>query len=236
MKAKTPKEDPATKSAREAEQRRADAAFVDNAQGLLDDETRRRIRRFGARGSAARVIGGVGGGSGSSGTGGGGAGGGGGGSFCPAPDVPVLLANADRNGPGDEVRADQVRAGLDYVWTRHERTLEWGAFKVLAADRHEGQPRARLVMLDGRSSIYARRHRMFSAATGWTDLIALPEGAPLIGTRPGQVAAVEPAETGPVIAFTVEDAASLITDGLQSHNAKMIGDGAQLTDTIGSAY
>lgn len=226
MKAKTPKEDPATKSAREAEQRRADAAFVDNAQGVLDDETRRRIRRFGARGSAARVVGGVGGTSGGSGGGGSGAVGVvSGGGFCPAPEVMVLLANDERTGAGREVRADQVRAGLDFVWTRHERTLEWGAFKVVAADRHEDQPRARLVMLDGRASVYARRHRMFSAATGWTDLVALPEGAPLIGTRPGEVAAVVPAETGPVIAFTVADAASLITDGLQSHNAKMIGDG-----------
>lgn len=78
MKAKTPKEDPATKSAREAEQRRADAAFVDNAQGILDDETRRRIRRFGARGGAVRAIGGVGGvGGASGGSGGSGFGGGG---------------------------------------------------------------------------------------------------------------------------------------------------------------
>lgn len=72
MKVKTPKEDPAIKSAREREERRADQAFVENAQGVLDDETRKKIRRFGARGRVARVAGtGAGGGTGT-GTGSGG--------------------------------------------------------------------------------------------------------------------------------------------------------------------
>lgn len=77
VKVKTPKEDPALKSAREREERRADQAFVENAQEGLDDETRKRIRRFGNRGSAARLgrgaFGGgfAGGGGSSGGTGGG---------------------------------------------------------------------------------------------------------------------------------------------------------------------
>lgn len=57
MKTKAPKEDPRIKSAREAEERRADASFIENTGELLDDETRRRIRRFGARGGAVRVAG-----------------------------------------------------------------------------------------------------------------------------------------------------------------------------------
>lgn len=84
MKTKAPKEDPTIKAAREREERRADAAYVENAAGLLDEETRRRIRRFGARANAARVggvTGGIGGG-GSVGAGaGGGTGGAGGGGF-----------------------------------------------------------------------------------------------------------------------------------------------------------
>lgn len=231
VKVKAPKEDPAAKAAREREQARADSAYVDNAQGILDEETRRRVRRLGRRASLAGVSPGGSGGGGSfvpigSGLAGGGFGGASGGGFCPAPEVMVLLANDSHDGPGEEVRADAVVAGLDWVWTRHERTLEWGAFPVLAADMHDGQPRARLVMMDGRTSTYARRHRMFSAASGWTDLVALPEGAPLIGTNPGQVAAVVPAETGMVVAFTIGEAATLITDGLQSHNAKPIPGGA----------
>lgn len=66
MKVKTPKEDPSIKSARDREERRADAAFIENTSGLLDDETRKRIRRFGKRSGAARAVaGGVTGASGS---------------------------------------------------------------------------------------------------------------------------------------------------------------------------
>lgn len=86
MKAKAPKEDPTIKAAREREERRADAAYVEGAAALLDEETRRRIRRFGARTNAARVGGvtggvggGIGGGGGSVGSGAGGSIGGGGG-------------------------------------------------------------------------------------------------------------------------------------------------------------
>jgi len=43
------KEDPAVTAARDREQARADASFITNTQGLLDDETRRRARRFGQR-------------------------------------------------------------------------------------------------------------------------------------------------------------------------------------------
>ncbi len=69
MKVKTPKEDPRIKSARESEERRADAAFIENTGQILDEETRKRIRRFGSRGSAAQVVAGGGGGVGGGGAG-----------------------------------------------------------------------------------------------------------------------------------------------------------------------
>jgi hypothetical protein len=52
MKTKQPKEDPRLKSLREAAERRADADYTENTGALLDDETRQRIRKFGARGGA----------------------------------------------------------------------------------------------------------------------------------------------------------------------------------------
>jgi hypothetical protein len=70
VKVKTPKEDPRIKSARESEERRADAAFIENTGQLLDEETRKRIRRFGNRGSAMRAVA-SGGGAASGGSGGG---------------------------------------------------------------------------------------------------------------------------------------------------------------------
>jgi len=80
VKVKTPKEDPTIKSAREREERRADASFVENTSGLLDDETRKRIRRFGQRGGAVKA---PGGGATGGGSGGGAGGSSGGGSFDP---------------------------------------------------------------------------------------------------------------------------------------------------------
>lgn len=44
-----PQEDPAIAEARAREQQRADSAYIQNTQTLLDDETRRRARRFGRR-------------------------------------------------------------------------------------------------------------------------------------------------------------------------------------------
>lgn len=81
MKVKAPKgpvEDPKIKSAREAAERRADASFIEDTGQLLDEETRKRIRRFGNRAAAVRGGGNPGGGGGRGGGGsvGGGAGGG----------------------------------------------------------------------------------------------------------------------------------------------------------------
>lgn len=45
----------------------------------------------------------------------------------------VLLANADRDGPGEEVRAGDVVAGM-YVWTQPEGGGPRGAYRVLAAE------------------------------------------------------------------------------------------------------
>ncbi|MGN6063833.1 hypothetical protein [Brevundimonas diminuta] len=100
MKTKAPKEDPTIKAARDREERRADAAYVEGAAALLDEETRRRIRRFGARANAARVGGvtggiggggsvgaGAGGGTGIGGGGGFGGGGGGGGGISERPTL-----------------------------------------------------------------------------------------------------------------------------------------------------
>lgn len=91
MKVKAPKgpvEDPKIKSAREAAERRADASFIEDTGVLLDEETRRRIRRFGNRATAARAGGNPGGGGrGGGGRGGGSVGGGaGGGTGFPGLD------------------------------------------------------------------------------------------------------------------------------------------------------
>ena len=65
-------------------------------------------------------------------SGGGSSGGGGGGHLCPEDTTPVLLANTAHDDAGSYVPASQLRVG-DYVWTQHEHTMAWGAFKIIQA-------------------------------------------------------------------------------------------------------
>lgn len=83
MKVKTPKEDPRIKSAREAEERRADSAFIENTGQLLDEATRKKIRRVGQRGRMRVAAAGAAGAGAAAGGAGAGAGSSGGGSFDP---------------------------------------------------------------------------------------------------------------------------------------------------------
>lgn len=57
------------------------------------------------------------------GDGGGGYGGGG----CPVLDARILLANADRTGPGESIAAGEIKAG-HWVWTKREDQLGGDAF------------------------------------------------------------------------------------------------------------
>lgn len=92
MKTKTPKEDPRIKSAREAEERRADASFIENTGQILDEETRKRIRRFGSRGAAVQAAG--------AGARGGGGAATGGGSFDPSGSYGGFSGGGGGTDPG----------------------------------------------------------------------------------------------------------------------------------------
>lgn len=143
---------------------------------------------------------------------------------CPAPEVPVLLANEARDGPGIEVPAGDVVEGVDYVWTRHERTGVWGAHFVLKKNIINDRPRQTVVMADGREGIYSYRHRFFVDATRYTMIEAIPVGTLIDGFVPGVLTSVAPAVPGPVVEFMIHEARTLQTGGLHSHNIKWLGD------------
>lgn len=218
VKVKAPKEDPSAKAAREREQARADSAYVDNAQGILDEETRRRVRRLGRRASLAGVSpgGGAGGGSfvpiGSGLAGGGGSGAGGG--FCPAPWTKITMED------GSLLAAGALVIGLK-VRTQHEHTLERGVFEVTALTRHVDD-RMRVAFEDGRELHVTAGHRVYVTGAGWTNADALLPGDEVAGDRPGVVAGVEAAGRGDVIRITIGDAHTYMTEGLLSHNAKPV--------------
>ena len=59
-----------------------------------------------------------------------GGGGGGGGTRCVSADRTMIrMANFNRSGPGYAKLARFVRPG-EWIWTQHEDTMEWGAFRV----------------------------------------------------------------------------------------------------------
>lgn len=144
--------------------------------------------------------------------GGGGTGGGGGvGGDCPAPWVPILLAD------GREVPAGAVKVG-DKVRTQHEETGAWGDFEVYYA-QPSWNTRLWLETMDGRKLLFAANHR-FKTPDGWKELCALVPGDVLLGCNPAFVRSVRPGGYGPVVHIAVRNASTYITEGLLSHNMK----------------
>ncbi len=120
--------------------------------------------------------------------------------YCPEETTLVLLAN------GEKVPAGELIVG-DWVWTQHEHTMEWGAYRVTAVEtieadvlRAEGFPRA------------TAGHR-FHVDGDWVAMAGL-------GKHDG---------TARVVKITVEDAHTYVTvegNGRQilSHNIKYYED------------
>ena len=128
-------------------------------------------------------------------TGGGASGPGGvGGGACPQEDEPILLANDDRTGPGETIRAADLQAGMS-VWTRHEHSGVWAAYRVSRAARVEsdlwwakGYPRT------------SPSHLFWEGAWTRMDAIGVPDGR------------------GWVVQITVDDAHTYVVGGRLSHN------------------
>lgn len=56
--------------------------------------------------------------------------------YCVAEESLVLMANGARTGPGEWKVARDIRVG-EWVWTQHEDTLAWGAYRVERSDFEE---------------------------------------------------------------------------------------------------
>lgn len=149
----------------------------------------------------------------------GGGGGGGGIGSCPAPWEPVLMANQGRTGPGLYVPAGQIKVG-DYVWTQHETTGAWGAYRVSAVSL-ESNLRAKLKLTDGRELTLAANHRL-RIPGGWRALNRIQPGTMIAGAEPGFVASTRPVDAGPVVRLSIEDAKTYVHSGIVGHNAKPI--------------
>lgn len=108
-----------------------------------------------------------------------------GGYFCVTDDTPIQMANDAWDGPGDTKLARDVNPG-DVLWTQNERTLLWGAFRVVGSSYAfrpvytlAGHPRA------------TARHR-FKDEAGWFNM---EDRGELDGTARVWLAKVEFAST-----------------------------------------
>lgn len=138
---------------------------------------------------------------GGSSPGGGGDGGGGFIGRCVVVTAMILMADADRVGPGEAKPAADVRVG-DWVWTQHELTLVWGAFEVTDVSVSEED----ILRADGFPDATALHRFGTGAIGGWRtmDAIGEPHGRALVWKA------------------TVADAHTYVSDGILSHNNKAI--------------
>lgn len=147
----------------------------------------------------------------------------GGGSACPAPWMPVLLANDDRTGPGRTIIHGDLKRG-DFVWTQHETSREWGAFEVAKMVLVPDVERWNLHLTDGRELCASADHRL-ATQRGWVQMKNLRRGD-LIRSIGGDMEVLDtrPRDRGEVCRTTVKSARTYLMDGLLSHNLKAIDD------------
>jgi hypothetical protein len=138
------------------------------------------------------------GGGGSDGGGGGGSGGGGG--ACPVPETPILLANSERTGPGETKMAGDLKPGQDWVWTQHETTMEWGAYRVIYA-RVVRDVVVHEIDIDGNKLTASWDHPVW-INDRWTNVCELADTC----------------GRADVVQITIDDAHTYISNGILSHN------------------
>lgn len=142
-------------------------------------------------------------------TGASGAGGNGGG-YCPAPDVPLLMAD------GSEKPAGEIRVG-DRVQAWDE---EAGRFCVETVTHAIPGFNSRwtLRLSNGREGRFAANHRFLLPDGGWVELQHLTPGTTLAGGL--RVVNAEPEAFGPVCKITINRVHTYQTLGVISHNVK----------------
>jgi hypothetical protein len=148
--------------------------------------------------------------------------GGGGGSTsggsCVSPEALVLLAD------GREVPAGKIGLG-DMVLTvadGQEAAPSWGAYEVVAMQVVQS-PR-RIVIFDDRTHLVASPgHRvLLDGGRGYQPVSDLRGGERIMGAPSRSVLRVERHPAGPVVKLTVKGAHTYVSNGVLSHNRKIL--------------
>lgn len=136
-----------------------------------------------------------------------------GGGGCPTPDMLIMINEHT-----------WIKAGLlnigDYVYTKHEKTGEWGKYRVTLADRVV-QPV--LAVKIGEKSVEVSESHKFLLSTGEYVKISDIEEGTLIQTIDGDLPLVSKTSIGDteVIKLEIDQAHTYVVEGIHSHNIKL---------------
>lgn len=142
---------------------------------------------------------------------------------CPAPWMQILLED------GTTINAGDVRPGMK-VRTQHERTLEWGNYKVINVDyMHDYRVE---IVFDHVNFVCSLTHRFYNQNNQWVSAFNIQQNDVINGHT---VKEVKYLGKGDVIKITVEDAHTYVCEGMLSHNIKHLWY-LRTFDTYGSRY
>ena len=132
---------------------------------------------------------------------------------CPAPWINIMLA--DRT----SIPAKDIKEGM-LVYTQHETTKEWGDYPVTAVSFEDANRWE--VAIDDIKLVVSPNHRMLTEE-GWIEIERLMPGDIIKAHNMlAVVKYVKPHSYGEVVKITVEDAHTYLTEGLLSHNVKLV--------------
>ena len=137
-----------------------------------------------------------------------------GGGGCPAPDVPITLADMTTKPAGE------IQVG-DILYTVHENTREFGTFPVTATEI-EPQHMVNIIFTDGTTLSVSKTHKFLMTAGNWKQVFELESLTDVIkGLEIDKtVESITDIGIAPAVKLTVADAHTYIAAGLISHNIK----------------
>ena len=139
--------------------------------------------------------------------------------YCPAPWTKILMADGTHKNAGD------LKVG-DILKTQHEHTLEWGEYPVLKVNIVQ-QDRFKL-KFDHTDFVCSPSHRMYIENKGWTKVSDMAIGDIISGHI---LLEIGDYEYGDVVAIEVGESHTYISEGLLSHNLKIISGGTNTSST-----
>ena len=141
-----------------------------------------------------------------------------GGGGCPDPRVLITLADRTTKPAGE------IQVG-DLLYTMHETTKEFGIFAVTDMTIIT-QPMMNIMFTDGTTLRVSKTHKFLMANGNWKQVFELFEsgqGSVIKGLEIDKtIQTIEHVGEGPAVKLTVEDAHTYISDGLVSHNIKVV--------------